>query len=573
MLQVAEDLALPPEAVTAPIAILAQRGSGKTYTAAVMVEEMVKAGLPVAVIDPIGVWWGLRSDAAGTGPGLPVVVFGGDHGDLPLDADAGEAIAEVIIDLRPPAVIDLSLLRKGEQQRFVTAFAERLYHRNRAPLHLVLDEADAWAPQRPLPGQQRLLGAVEDLVRRGRARGIGVTLITQRPAVLHKDVLTQIQVLICLRMVAPHDREAIDAWVRAHGTPEQRDELMASLPSLPVGTAWFWSPGWLNLFRRVAIRQRETFDSSATPKLGEQRVTPRALAPVDLEGLRAAIAATLERVEADDPQALRRRIAALERALRDRPAPERIVERVEVPVIGDDVAATITLALGSIVSGVERIQGVLLESARRRGTLAGTIAELSVDPSSPPTAPMPIPLRPVVVAVAPQQHVAARGGGEHLAAGQRRMLDVLARRHPGRLTAPQLGALAGLSHKGGTFTKYVSVLREQGLIDVDGDVGITAAGFAAIDAQPPAAPQSPAEALAMWRARLPGGTVRVLDALVAAYPAAVDRVDLACQAGLTEGGGAFSAAVGNLRRYALAEADGRSLRASSVVVAVQGGVP
>src|SRR3954466_12902476 len=89
------------------------------------------------------------------------------------------------------------------------------------------------------------------LVRRGRARGIGVTLVTQRAAVLNKDVLTQVEVLIALRTIAPQDREAIDAWVKVHGTPEQRAELLASLPSLPIGTAWFWSPGWLDAFQRV----------------------------------------------------------------------------------------------------------------------------------------------------------------------------------------------------------------------------------------------------------------------------------------------------------------------------------
>jgi len=46
-------------------------------------------------------------------------------------------------------------------------FAETLYHRNRLPLHLVLDEADAFAPQRPMHGQERMLGALQDLVRRG----------------------------------------------------------------------------------------------------------------------------------------------------------------------------------------------------------------------------------------------------------------------------------------------------------------------------------------------------------------------------------------------------------------------
>jgi hypothetical protein len=45
---------------------------------------------------------------------------------------------------------------------------ESRFTRNRGPLQLVLDEADAFAPQRPQKGQERMLDAVEDLVRRGR---------------------------------------------------------------------------------------------------------------------------------------------------------------------------------------------------------------------------------------------------------------------------------------------------------------------------------------------------------------------------------------------------------------------
>jgi uncharacterized protein len=161
-LQISRELSLPAEAVSETFAILAKRGAGKTYTAAVMVEELLKAGLQVVVVDPVGVWRGLRASADGTREGLPIAILGGEHGDVP----------------------------QGEQTRLMTDFAERLYYKNREPLHLVLDEADAFAPQRPMKGQERLLGAIEDLVRRGRARGLGVTLVTQCAAVLNKDVLT-----------------------------------------------------------------------------------------------------------------------------------------------------------------------------------------------------------------------------------------------------------------------------------------------------------------------------------------------------------------------------------------------
>jgi uncharacterized protein len=259
-LRISREFSLPAEAVSETFAILAKHGAGKTYTAAMMVEELLKAGLHVVVVDPVGVWRGLRASADGQGEGLPIVILGGDYGDVPLEVSAGESIAGLVVEEGLSVVLDLSHFRKGEQTRFMTGFAERLYHKNRTPLHLVLDEADAFAPQRPLKGQERLLGAIEDLVRRGRARGIGVTLVTQRAAVLNKDVLTQAEVLVALRTIAPQDRDVIDAWIRVHGTPQEREPLMASLPSLPVGTAWFWSPGWLDVFTRVRIHRRETFD-------------------------------------------------------------------------------------------------------------------------------------------------------------------------------------------------------------------------------------------------------------------------------------------------------------------------
>ncbi len=288
-----------------------------------------------------------------------------------------------------------------------------------------------------------MLGAVEDLVRRGRARGLGVTLITQRPAVLHKDVLTQVQVLIALRMVAPHDREAIDTWVRVHGTPEQRDELMASLPSLPVGNAWVWSPGWLDLFQRVAIRRRETFDSSATPKMGEERIAPRHLASVDLEELRAKIATTLEKVEQDDPRALRRRIAELERQLRSHGELGAVVERVEIAVVDEAMVARLeretrelTEATRAALELLQPLIGPLLESV---GDLRGALGRVEARPVS--GTPAGRVERTRVVRASGRQ-----ASGERLKPGQLRMLEALARRHPGRLTVPQLGALARMAH-------------------------------------------------------------------------------------------------------------------------------
>ena len=109
---------------------------------------------------------------------------------------------------------------------------------------------------------------------------------------LHKDVLSQAEVLVTLRMTSVRDVAAIDDWVRLHPDDDQARTVKASLPSLPVGTAWVWSPGWLGLLERVAVRRPITFDSSATPTTGRTRVTVRRMAPVDLAALGEQIAAT-----------------------------------------------------------------------------------------------------------------------------------------------------------------------------------------------------------------------------------------------------------------------------------------
>jgi Cdc6-like AAA superfamily ATPase len=52
---------LPLEALDDRIAIVGKSGSGKTYTAKGFIERLLSAGARVAVINPLGVWWGPRA--------------------------------------------------------------------------------------------------------------------------------------------------------------------------------------------------------------------------------------------------------------------------------------------------------------------------------------------------------------------------------------------------------------------------------------------------------------------------------------------------------------------------------
>jgi|FLYK01.1.fsa_nt_gi hypothetical protein len=236
-LHIAQGLALPLSAVTEVFGILARRGAGKTYTELKMAEEFVKAGLQIISIDSMGVFWGLRASADGKGSGLPVTIMGGDHADVPLVPTAGKVVAEVLAREPVSAILDVSDFRKNEQRRFVADFLEEFYHQKKkhpTPVHLFLDEADLWAPQNPDKGWEVTVGAMQDIVRRGRGRGIGCTMATQRSAVLNKSVLSQVSVLVAMQMTAPQDIDTVDYWIKHSASKEGREEVLSALSN--------WSP-------------------------------------------------------------------------------------------------------------------------------------------------------------------------------------------------------------------------------------------------------------------------------------------------------------------------------------------
>lgn len=178
-LRVSDDLVLPLEIVTQTQVILAKKGAGKTYTAAVEIEEALKLEQQVVILDPTGAWWGLKSSADGLHPGYAIAIFGGEHADISLEESAGEVIATAIVAKQFSAVIDLSLFRKGQMHRFLVPFLETLYRINRNSLLLVVDEADFAAPQKPFGEEARTLGAMQDIVRRGRIRGVQSVIAPQ----------------------------------------------------------------------------------------------------------------------------------------------------------------------------------------------------------------------------------------------------------------------------------------------------------------------------------------------------------------------------------------------------------
>lgn len=542
-LHLSEDLSLPVDAVTQTFAFLARRGAGKTYGASKLCEEMHGAGAQVVILDPVGNWYGLRLAADGKGKGLAIPVFGGLRGDIPLEVGAGALVADLVVDRGISVVLDVSMFRKGERKRFATDFAEQLFHRKkekRSPLHLFVEEAQVFVPQRVMGDEARMLGAFEDLVKLGRNFGVGVTLISQRPQSVNKDALNQTECLVVLQTNGSQERKALRDWIVDQGLDVAG--LIDTLPGLKRGEAWVWSPSWLGVTKRIHIAKKKTFNASATPVVGANTEAVRELAPVDLAQIQSAMKDTIAKAAETDPKAMRKRIAQLEAELGRKqsavPAPAK-EKRVEVPVLKDG-------HVKRLADLVERLDRSRLNVIASSENLAKAIHELG-PALGKLVAPPPLPA-PHVAAMrsslradgltrakltAPNRRearasVALDGdtqsvGGEGLGKGERQVLAAIAQ-HPEGVDREQLSVLTG--YKRSSRDTYLQRVKAAGLIEQRGDAitaTLTGIGWLGPDFEP----LPTGEALRRhWLQRLPEGERKILEILLSDYPGSVPRNDL-----------------------------------------------
>jgi hypothetical protein len=576
-LHIADKVALPLDWMTMATVVYGARGSGKSTLGAVVAEELNKAKQRFCAIDLKGDFYGLKSSRDGKSEAIPVVIFGGDHRDLPLEEGAGKFVAETIAGLDQSTILDLEHFSKGKQIKFLGEFFAALYDANREPLLMILDEAQRYAPQKPIsPDSAICLGAVEDLVKLGRKHGLGVMLLTQRGSGLNKEVSEICDMLVAFRTPGPLDQGRVRDWLEANVTEENRDTAMEVIAGLDTGTAVFASghPS-LKLFGVAHVRERETFDSSATPKVGQRKAEPKKLARPDLAALEVKMAASIERAKADDPKALRLELAALKKELATERAKksEPKVERVEVEVL----SASERKALDSVLAQVKAVQDTLLYQQEKitewtrdlrvtATALGGKIqAAARGNPVSLSRAPSPsaVSRAPVAARVARRR---SETGDVKLGLAERKILTVLAQHEEG-CPAGKLTLLAGYRWSGG-FRNSLSVLRTAGLIDGanGGTMRITAEGVSALgeyDSLP--APGPELQNYWLGHASLGGCERKILSALIEAYPVGLEADELTKRTGYEWSGG-FRNSLSVLRTAGLLEGrNSEAMRASETL--------
>jgi DNA-binding Lrp family transcriptional regulator len=233
--------------------IIGASGSGKSYAVGVMCEELCKSQVPFAIVDTEGEHSGLKEKYE--------VVLVGDDGACDLQwssLDLGQ-LASQAPDIAP-LILDVSETEGSKEK--IGELLTRIYEeveRRRTPYLIVVEEADRFMPQN---GER--VPIFGEVARRGRKRGIGLMVCTQRPSLVDKNILSQCGNQLIGKLVIKNDLQAVAQFFSGH-------ELPKYLTTLQPGR--FFAMGGLSAAPRlVTIRKMDTSSGGSTPQLGTRVV-------------------------------------------------------------------------------------------------------------------------------------------------------------------------------------------------------------------------------------------------------------------------------------------------------------
>lgn len=567
------------------IAILGKTGSGKTYTAKGFVETLLLNKERICIIDPTNVWWGLRSSEDGRKARFPVVVFGGDHADMPLLPNSGIAIAEIVGGTDINAILVTKFMSVRERTQFFTDFAEGIMRTNKNALHLLIDEAHNFMPQGKVMSPQAgaMLAAGNELLSGGRACGLRITLISQRPQKLHKDSLTQAETLIAMRLIAPHDRKAVAEWMEAQAEDDAHaKDILKSLPGLKTGEGWIWSPE-CGLLKKMVFPRIATFDSSAAPNGKGKKVV---LAAVDMKAIGTKLDEYVKQADDNDPKKLKKKILELQNQhaisfLQKDTRKQIYLEGMKAGLEegrkkgNDETHVWWMKEMHPIMEILKRMEkrfsnrikspiDVFLSDLNDRvgsGSKVGAAAFKTDNKTllKVETTYGVMPKKPVFTQGGMPAKRISNPGSVTIGAGQRKILVALAQCGE-EMSKRKIAILAGYAHGGGSFNTYLSGLRTAGyIVDSAGIFRITSEGQEALG---PYEPLPTGEALqSYWLSQLGKGEAAILKVLIDNYPTAISKEAVGEEAvgeeaGYNAAGGSFNTYLSKLRTLDLIKGKG-----------------
>jgi DNA-binding transcriptional ArsR family regulator len=254
--------------VTGRTCVLGSSGSGKSYTVGVLCEELCRNDVPFAIVDTEGEHTGLKEK-------FEAIWVGEEAGS---DLSWGNLDLKDLARQAPdvsPLILDVSDLTdpKEKVSTFVTALYETLSKR-KVPYLVVVEEADKFVPQY---GQRVPIFA--EVARRGRKRGMGLMICSQRPSLVDKNVLSQCGNQLIGKLIIQNDLQSVAQFFPGKGLPRELTALKAG--------QFFAMGGFAQTPMLVDIKKRITKPGGVTPSLSK-RVVQKYVGPANREAVHGA---------------------------------------------------------------------------------------------------------------------------------------------------------------------------------------------------------------------------------------------------------------------------------------------
>lgn len=236
--------------------ITGKSGSGKSNTVSVIVEELLSQGFPVLIVDTDGEYYGLKEE-------YEILHAGADEEcDLQIGPEHAEKLSELALEKSVPIIIDVSeYIDEQEAKDIIQGVAQHLFAREKKlkrPFLMLVEEIHEYVPETvALDDCGRMLVKV---AKRGRKRGLGLCGISQRPADVKKDFITQCDWLVWHRLTWKNDTNVVRRVIGSTYADRVQD--------LDDGEAILMTD-WNDEIQTVKFRRKDTFDAGATPGLGK----------------------------------------------------------------------------------------------------------------------------------------------------------------------------------------------------------------------------------------------------------------------------------------------------------------
>jgi len=290
--------------------ITGKSGSGKSNTASVVIENLLSNGFPVMIVDTDGEYYGLKEEYEILHAGAD------DECDIVVSPEHAEKLANLALEQNVPIILDVSgYLEEETANELLLEVVKQLFakeKRMKKPFLLVVEECHEYIPEGG--GMDETGKMLIKVGKRGRKHGLGIVGISQRPADVKKDFITQCDWLCWHRLTWDNDTKVVG---RILGS-----KYASAVEDLGDGEA-FLMTDWDESIRRIQFHRKETFDAGATPGLDDFERPELKSVSSDLVGELQSISDEKERREseiADLRQELEKkdqRIADLERELEE----------------------------------------------------------------------------------------------------------------------------------------------------------------------------------------------------------------------------------------------------------------